>query len=98
MKIGAVVILYNPGEEVVDNIQSYLPYVEKVYVIDNSEKQREELVSKILSLPNVTYLSDGENKGIAVRLNHASIMAIAEGFEWLLTMDQDSYFDKCDIA
>lgn len=97
MKIAAVVILYNPGEEVINNIRSYLHYVDKVYVFDNSESQREELINKISSLSNITYSFDGENKGIAVRLNQASAIAIAYGADWLLTMDQDSYFNKPDI-
>lgn len=97
MRIAVVVILYNPGEEVIYNIQSYLDYAEKVYVLDNTEKQNVELINKITFLPKTTYFNDGENKGIAVRLNQASHMAIASGFEWLLTMDQDSYFNEKDI-
>ncbi|MER3463640.1 MAG: hypothetical protein C4329_03655, partial [Chitinophagaceae bacterium] len=41
---------------------------------------------------NLTYLHDGENRGIAARLNQACKLAIQEGFAWLLTMDQDSFF------
>lgn len=98
MKIAAVVILYNPTEEVIDNIQSYLDYVEKLYVLDNTEKQKEELINQISFFSNIIYLSDRENKGIAVRLNQVSTMALEDGFKWLLTMDQDSSFSQSSIS
>jgi rhamnosyltransferase len=98
MKIAAVVILYNPGEEVIHNIQSYLNNVEKVYVLDNTEEPNKKLINKLSLLAKTVYFNDRENKGIAVRLNYASKMAIHDGFEGLLTMDQDSYFNQSDIS
>lgn len=98
MRIAAVVILYNPGKEIIYNIQSYLNDVEKLFVLDNTENPEEELINKITSLPKTTYFNDGENKGIAVRLNQAAALAIAGGFDLLLTMDQDSYFDKANLV
>ena len=97
MRIAAAVILYNPDEEVIHNICSYINNVETIYVLDNTEEPKEELINKLTALPKTIYLNDGENQGIAVRLNQASHLAITSGFEWLLTMDQDSYFDQADI-
>jgi len=96
MKIVAVVILYNPGKEVVSNILSYADFVEKVYVLDNTEKPG-TIKDEIISLSKVVYKHDGENKGIANRLNQACNLAAKDGFEWLLTMDQDSSFSEKDI-
>lgn len=98
MKTAAVVILYNPGEEVIFNIRSYLSFVERVYVFDNTEKQKKEVIQTLTSLPKTDYFNDRENKGIATRLNQASIMAIDGGFKWLLTMDQDSSFSANSIS
>lgn len=92
MKIAAVVILYNTEEDVIKNIKSYSS-VEKIYAIDNSEKSSESLRESIIAIRNCVYISDKENKGIAARLNQASLLAIAEGYDWLLTMDQDSAFE-----
>ena len=61
--------------------------------MDNSATSN-SFISDKLSHSNLIYLHDGENKGIAKRLNHAANMAAARGFLWLLTMDQDSYFKE----
>jgi rhamnosyltransferase len=93
MKIAAVVILYHPGQDTMDNISSYANYVERIYVFDNTE-QASKLRSQLLSNPKIHYYQDGENQGIAKRLNTAAKMAIEDGVDWLLMMDQDSSFTK----
>ncbi|HRH49274.1 MAG TPA: hypothetical protein PLP23_11035 [Panacibacter sp.] len=94
MKIAGTVILYNPDIEVIDNIQSYINAISKLYIVDNSELQVKESLDDILQFPHVVYLHDGENKGIACRLNQVCNLAIQDGYEWLLTMDHDSSFIK----
>jgi len=94
-KIAATVILYHPDKSCVGNILSYLPYVEKLYVIDNSEKES-EIVPEIKKLNKAEYFRNNENIGIAAALNLACGKAMRDGFEWLLTMDQDSMF-KSDL-
>ncbi|WP_018614940.1 glycosyltransferase [Segetibacter koreensis] len=96
-RLSGVVILYNPDSGTVENILSYLPHVQKLYVVDNSKNT--SLVSNELSaLKTVNYLHDGKNEGIAKRLNQASRLATEDGCEWLLTMDQDSYFSQENIS
>lgn len=90
MNIAGAVVLYEPDKDVLANIQSYLPYIEELYVIDNSETVNRAIIEKIQALPKVQYFSMGGNKGIAAALNYALECAI--GFDWLLTMDQDSSF------
>jgi rhamnosyltransferase len=92
MKIAAVVILYNPEKNTIENILSYSSFVGAVYAIDNSEKPSQTFKEEISKINNCFYLQDNENKGIAKRLNEACTMARIEGYEWLLTMDQDSNF------
>ena len=92
MKIAACVILYHPKKKDLNNILSYLPLVDKLYVYDNSEN-----ANNILAFDDdekICYMSDSENKGLSIRLNHACNLALTDGFEYLLTMDQDSYFIK----
>ena len=36
MDVNAVVILYNPDDNVIDNILSYATFVKKIYIYDNS--------------------------------------------------------------
>jgi len=89
--VAGVVVLYNPEPVVVDNIQTYYASVEKLYVIDNTEHAAKEIIDEISRrLPNAEYIPFNENLGIAKALNEAATRAIQEGFEWILTMDQDS--------
>jgi len=94
-KIFGVVILYHPDFQIKDNIASYLPFIEKLLVIDNSEPAAK--ISFDFPEDKVIIIADGENKGIAARLNQAASYAVAEGATWLLTMDQDSFFDEDNI-
>jgi rhamnosyltransferase len=97
MQIAGIVILYHPGSEVIENINSYLQQVDKLYVADNTENELSEMAAELSKNNKVKIIQDGTNEGIAKRLNLAANLAIAEGFDWLLTMDQDSRFGKDNI-
>ena len=88
MKLAAVVVLYNPDAKILHNIKAYIDYVDVVYAVDNSSVDN----SKSLQSDKIVYLSNKENKGIAYALNRGAKQAIVDGYEWLLTMDQDSTF------
>jgi rhamnosyltransferase len=99
MKIAAVVILYHPDEKAVENILSYSSFVTKVYIADNTEIPDRKTVDSISSvIPPCVYIHDGNNNGIAARLNEVCRRAKADGFDFILTMDQDSAFDQAVIA
>jgi rhamnosyltransferase len=86
----ACVILYNPKEEDISNILTYINKVKTVYIFDNTEGKSNENLFQ--NFENASYFWDNENKGIAIRLNEGCKKAIENGFEYLLTMDQDSSF------
>ncbi len=92
-KIAGVVVLFNPDESVLNNINSYIQHTERLYIIDNSENES-RLSQKILKNPTAYLLHSGSNIGIAGALNLAVESAIRDGYNFLLTMDQDSYFDE----
>ena len=89
-RIAAIVVLYNPETSVLDNLNSYVNQVEKIYTIDNSEHINSSVVDKIKCIKKVEYISKGLNMGIASALNTGAKKAIEDGFEYILTMDQDS--------
>jgi len=93
--IAGVVILYHPDEkEIARNIQSYLPFIDMLMVIDNSESSLQSARHIIESLPGTIYNIHSDcNEGIAAPLNKAAKIARDKNYGWLLTMDQDSYFD-----
>ena len=92
MKIAACVILYHPDTSVERNIQSYLYQANKVFIVNNTETANSPLQFPNLLQSNISLIRDGKNEGIAKRLNQVCALAIQEGFEYLLTMDQDSFF------
>lgn len=94
-KIYGVAILYYPNQEVIANIASYIPYLHKLYLFDNSEPSTNMDFSN--QNAKIQFFADGINKGISERLNAAAKLAIAEGATWLLTMDQDSSFDSGEL-
>lgn len=86
-KILAVVVAYNPDiEEVKGNLDSYAPYVDRTLLWCNSPIS--------LDYPNVELCGDGTNRGIPEALNYAWHYAEENGYQWLLTMDQDSKWEN----
>ncbi|WP_207431161.1 glycosyltransferase [Sabulibacter ruber] len=73
---------------------SYLPEVAVLYCIDNSEHRNYTVANQIMSNPKVRYLFNNGNQGLAAALNKGASLALEDGFQWLLTMDQDSRAHK----
>lgn len=88
MKIAAIIIVYNPDlGEVTKNLRSILPFVDEVIIWKNSPHSiplPEDYQHKILVMGN------GMNKFIAEPLNKAIRYCNEQGYDYLLTMDQDS--------
>ena len=91
--LAATVILYHPDtEQVIRNIQSYSKFVRYLIVIVNSRLDDTEKKQVELHFPGCRIIQNDKNKGIAKALNQAADEALSNGYEWLLTMDQDSSF------
>jgi rhamnosyltransferase len=88
--IAGVVILYNPDNSVYENIKSYEDQVNVLYIYDNSEIINPEFAKEFQKKSSTYYISNQVNLGIAKVLNDAANKAIENGFDYLLTMDQDS--------
>lgn len=89
MKYQGVVVLYNPDLKVNDNIKTYLEYLDKLYIVDNTPNSD---LSSNFKNKKIKYIPLNENKGIAYALNVGAKEAIKDNADWLLTMDQDSSF------
>ena len=89
----AVVVLYNPNRLVIKNILTYHSFLENIVVVDNSETANEEILNDLKKMLKIHLIVNQENKGIATALNQGIQKAILLGGEWILTMDQDSYFE-----
>lgn len=90
--------MYNPKDDTVKNISYYNELVDKVYVIDNSDKEN-NLKELLKTYPNTEYVSMGGNMGIGAALNRGVALALDDGADYCLTMDQDSIFptNKMDL-
>lgn len=100
MIINGVVVLYNPGEEVIENIKSYQSFCRKLFVMDNSTYVNQKVVSILKEFSNVVYVYLEGNKGIAKALKEGMKLSIEDKSDYTLTMDQDSIFPtgKLDIV
>jgi len=96
-KLFGIVIWYNPTLENVGNIHSYFAYIQKLIIIDNSDIDNSGLLSG-LDKTKIIYISNKENKGIAAALNQGCKLGIDNGADWVLTMDQDSFFPENNVS
>lgn len=98
LKISGAVILFQPSENALANINTYAGHIQRLYIIDNTENNLNSTSSDYASIKGSAFIGDNINMGIAKRLNQACKMALVDGFDFLLTMDQDSFFSDSMIT
>ncbi len=92
MKLAGVVTLYNPSDTVMANINSYIDSLDVLYVLDNTECPDEKVRQLFTGHEKIKYIAFQDNMGIAYAMNYA--LKLAQNYDFLLTMDQDSCFDS----
>ena len=89
--IGAVVVLYNPTQKEVENINSYIDKVDYAVIVDNSDQDNEKFVGIILNgQGKVEYYSEHKNLGLCKGLNLGIEKLKEKGCEWAILFDADS--------
>lgn len=96
VKIAAVVTFYNPTDDDIKNIDTYIDDVDKLYIIDNTEGK--DNLDRIPKNEKIDYRFKNENVGVATALNIGAEAALEDGFKYLLTMDQDTSFDSNTLS
>lgn len=91
MKISTLIIWFNPDYQAKNNLLPYINIFEKIYIVDNSSRDNSLIIPKD---DKVYYLPLHENLGIAKALNIGCKKAKEDGFDWALTMDQDSLWEE----
>lgn len=90
LKIAGVVTLYNPTDEDIKNIDTYINDIDKLYIVDNTEGHDNK--DRIPKNKKIQYIFKNNNLGVATAMNMGAKNALKDGYDWLLTMDQDTTF------
>lgn len=87
----AVVVTYYPDNGFSARLESLLAQFLKVIIVDNGSQgdAADLLCSESLS-PDVLVHRNQTNLGIATALNQGVEIAVQRGFDWLVTLDQDT--------
>jgi rhamnosyltransferase len=91
--VACVVVTYEIGRTVLPVLEAILPQVDRVFIVDNgSGGETQDALREIESAypGRVEMILNGENLGIAAALNIGIRRAIAQGHDWVLTLDHDS--------
>lgn len=85
----SIIVTYYPEEKALkDNVRAFIDNVDKVLIWENTPVT-EKLYYRFLQHDKIEYCGDGVNS-ISRALNYAWKYAKSNGYEYLLTVDQDS--------
>ena len=91
--ICAIIVTFHPDEEIQDRIERIAIQVKKIIIVDNNSCQEtRKKLKKISEHVGAKLILNNTNLGVATALNIGFQECInsQDGFEWCLTMDQDT--------
>lgn len=87
----AGIVTYNPDmKRLKENIDAVYNQVVQLVIVDNSSLNIDSIISLGNEYNKVNLVCNNENLGIAMALNQEMEYAKKHGFEWMLSLDQDS--------
>ena len=95
----AVILYYPATDEVSRCIEHKKTYGLELVVWDNTpngmacKKEINRLIDE-----GIVVLAEDKNVGLGKAINKLCEWAICNGYQWMLTLDQDSFIEKLDIA
>lgn len=90
-KISAGIVTYNPEmKRLEENINAIIGQVDEVILLDNDSANIEEIEKKWADNLKITIIKNEENRGIATALNQIMDYSLKKGYQWTLTLDEDS--------
>lgn len=91
MHICAGIITYNPTlTDVSTCLEALCNQVERVIIVDNASKNVKSLQEIVSKYANVTFVKNSQNIGFAKALTQVFEWAKSQGFNWVLTLNDDS--------
>lgn len=91
VSVCAVIVTYNPADDLLQNVMMLSPQVGAVVIVDNGS--RAAVLERLQSLEekgSCTVIRNGSNLGVAAALNIGFRFAIDNRYEWIVAFDQDS--------
>lgn len=91
MRICSGIITYNPTlTDVSTCLEALCNQVERVIIVDNASKNVKGLQEVVGKYANVTLVKNSQNIGFAKALTQVFEWAKSQGFDWVLTLNDDS--------
>ena len=91
MRICSGIITYNPTLTDVNTcLEALCSQVERVIIVDNASKNVKGLQEVVSKYTNVTLVKNSQNIGFAKALTQVFEWAKSQGFNWVLTLNDDS--------
>ncbi|SCX84533.1 glycosyltransferase family 2 protein [Butyrivibrio sp. INlla14] len=88
--VAALIITYNPdAERLKANAEAVRDQASKVVIVDNASRNS-DMIRDIAEECGCRVIFQSENVGIAKALNEGMKYLSTEGYDWVLTLDQDS--------
>lgn len=91
------IVTYQPDKQrLQENILSALTNQEAghVFIVDNHSSNLSDIQQLVADYPRTVLVENDDNKGIAHALNQIAECAEKQGYEWFVTLDQDSVMPK----
>ncbi len=86
----AVVITFQPDEQIAERLATLRGQVSEIVIVDNSDATRSDLLEEVCARQNYRLIRNGENLGVGAALNQGFAAAAQRDFQWVLCLDQDS--------
>ncbi len=96
----AVVVTYHSDDQLFERLSAVASQVDRVFIVDNASSPDEvqALRQGVSAFSSFQLVENSTNLGVAAALNQGVELARAGEFQWLLTLDQDTWVDDELIA
>ena len=99
LKVCGGIVLFNPETDLLrKNIDAVIGQLDRLFLFDNGSQNTDEIDELLAGYDTAVYERSETNRGIAYALNRINQYALDNGYEWVLTLDQDSVCSDNMIA
>lgn len=97
--IAAGIVLYNPEiKRLRQNLDAVSSQVSEIFLVDNASENIAEIETLLTGYSKCRLIKNNKNNGIAQGLNQLMANAGQAGYQWVLTLDDDSVCDSDLVA